>query len=317
MRYSWLVALALFTATGSLAGQAVGDDGSGGGVDRVDTGYLAEIYLKSGRKLEGNYIQLITSGGKVRAKAKDEYSPEYVTRLIPLSDIAKIVFPGGNPDAKGVLLSFGQVGVGLVDYKGGKWRFALPEDGGELIVTNPRQVLSINLVETAVARPDSDRQSMQVLEWIYQNDPVPFGKDNNWTLDIKKVALAGNMISFAAQVWANDRKLINSPGCALVCKAVDSDGREYDPVFTPDFFKVPPKNKPNSIRFQCPVPGAGVAAVTLSIRTLSDVSPEPRKSATPADRRGNFHMEDRWGDRCKGDQWITLPTIPLSELRGS
>ncbi len=267
----------------------------------------ADIYLNDDRKLSNNQIQFITEGGTLRAKAKDQYTPDFITREIPMSDVAQIVFKGGQRSQQGVILSTGQFSGKIIDYKNGQWRFSLLEGAGEVAVTDETQLRSINLKNPIVPVQENRSLSVYVLDWIYTHDPFPFGTETNWRFDIKKITGAEKQILVNADVWSADSKVLNSAGCRVGCMITDDLGRTSKWVGSP-WFKVPPERIKNSLSIKCPVPAPDAKSVSIALKTLWHGEPNIK---VPNFDSGHAR------DHCKGgeDGAITLPSISMKVLR--
>jgi hypothetical protein len=196
-------------------------------------------------------------------------SPKLHPDGIPIkrSDLVNIVFPGGNPDAKGIVLKNGLVLNGQAIFLNSQWTIDIDGLDGEMLLRS-NEILSINFRQEALIVPQKiggDWQynaSFKVTEWIYSREGSALPAGVAYSFEIEKLVLAGNKLEVLGHLYSESGK---KDSCSMECVLSDDKGHRYKPVQT-KLGHIPKKAAGRKIPLDCPLPDVSAEVVIINLR---------------------------------------------------
>jgi len=190
--------------------------------------------------------------------------------LIKRSDLIKLVFPGGNPDAKGIVLKNGLILNGHATFFNDQWEIDIDGLDGKMLLQND-EVLSINFKQEALIVPQKDggnwqyNASYKVTEWIYARKGSALPTGVKYAFDINNFVMAGNKLEISGHLYSESGTPDN---CSMDCVLSDDKGTLYKPVQTM-LGHIPKKAANMQLSIDCPLPHVNADVVTISLRNTN------------------------------------------------
>jgi hypothetical protein len=268
----------------------------------------ATLYLTDGKTLYNIEVKRMNE-----AEGLIVYSPDFKgSSQYKLDQIAKIVFSGGDENAKGIVLANGITLNGKVEFikmkvdaasQNEEYRWKIVVDGlpGSVLTLHDGLIRSINFREPALdssgaAAGDNAiwkyKGAKAVLEWIYENSSEnALGANSKYNLAIDKITLAGNQVVLHTKVYGDFEK--GKYPCYVSCTLEDDIGNTYDTNDTEIGPIRKTRDSAKQLQIRCPSVASDATKVVIKIRN-----------------------HDNWGgSRCGPEKWRLLPELNIDAFK--